>query len=443
VNLRFSAFRSLCFLVLCGPLVGLAEADEAGAPALAAASKDDSGFRLGSNQKAADSGSPKSKEQSWFAQVFDQKLPIKFGLKVAETYSDNIFYQPQKTYDYRTEISPFLTLTLGTPIRLYPELNEETIDIKSNSGNLNFLQVTYRPTIALYAENPDLNTVDEFADALYAHQFAKFTLSIEQKYERLSQPTIEDNAAGTLIHRDIYTTTARTSYIYSDKLSSYGTANQIVRNYQSDLDTDSTEWNADYYFLYQFFPKLSLGLGPRIGFVDVDKAANQAYQGALVHLFYPASGKLSFMLAAGAELRETEHNAQADRVSPIFEAQAVYKPFDSMTIILDAGRHRIVSNTQVGQDYTANVVSIQVRQRFLQSVYLTLTGGYQDDEYSGADAPGPVRDDSYYFVRAGVEWTSKDWLAIDGSYQYSRDDSTDQAFTFDENKFVVSATVKY
>jgi hypothetical protein len=399
------------------------------------------------NQEDAARGTPPAapevKPLPWFDRLFDQSLPLKFGIIAAEVSSDNIFYQPKKTYDYITEISPFLTLNLGHPINLYPTLDEETLDDLTDSGNLNYLRITARPNITLYENNPKLDTVDEYEDAVYAHQFSKFALSLEQKYEKLSQPTIEDTAVGGLINRDIYTTIARASYIFSDKLSTYGTFTQTVNDYKTNLYTNSNEWTADYYFLYQLFPKISLGLGPRLGFVDVSREPNQSYQGALVHVLYPATGKLSFVLAAGGELREYEDDSAAEKLTPIFEADARYKPFDSMTITLDAGQHRIVSNSQPGQDYTTSTVSVSIGQRFLQVINFSLTGGYQEDKYSGAIGNAPVRDDSYFYVRGGVEWGSKDWLVIDGSYQYSRDDSTLKAFTFDENRFRVSATLKY
>jgi hypothetical protein len=444
VNIRLNALISLCLLSVGGHFVATLSAQDA--PSGLASEQTELSHQTSAEQPPpAQAPSPPPPAKSWFSQILDFKLPLVFGITAAEVSSDNIFYQPNKTSDYITQISPFLILTLGTPINLVPTLDEETIDVRNDVGNLNYLQLTGRPTVILYAKNSQLNVVDEYEDGIYSHQFGQASVSLEQNYQKLSQPTIENTAAGTLVNRDIYTTTARASYIYSDKLSAYATANQIISDYKSDLYTDSTEWNGDFYFLYQFFPKLSLGLGPRVGYVEVEKSASQTYEDLLVHAFYPATGKLSFVLAGGGELREFEHNEQAESLTPILEADAVYKPFDSMTITLDAGRHKIVSNTQVGQDFTSTTVSLQVKQRLLQVVYATLTAGYQDDAYSGPEfTGGSTREDDYYYAQAGLEWTSdKGWLVLNGSYQYSRDDSTLKIFSFNENQFRVSATVKY
>ena len=411
-------------------------------------------FRLGASQQDManatavvpnSSPTPRAEKQgSWFDHVFDQKLPVTFGINVAEIYSDNIFYQPHGTDDYITRISPFISFQLGRPIaNLTPSLDQETKDIKSDAGNLNFLKIDYHPTFNLYAKNSHLDVVDEYANAQYAHQFGKLTLSLEQNYQKLSQPTIEDTAVGELVHRDIYQTNFLASYIYSDKLSTYGSIHQIISDYQSHLYTSSNEWNGEYYFLYQLLPKLSIGAGPKIGYIDIDRAENQAYQQALIHLFYPATGKLSFSAAFGGEVREYTGSGPT-RVTPILDAAASYRPFDSMTISLSASRHDIVSNSQVGQNYTASNVTLSVRQRLVQVVYFTLTGGYQNDSYTGGGtSTGPKREDDFFFVSTGLEWNSKDLFVVDASYQYSRDDSTAQIFSFDENRFTVSGTVKY
>jgi hypothetical protein len=377
-----------------------------------------------------------------FGSLFNQKFPFFFGFKAVQTHSDNIFFQPKKTEDYITKLSPVVGFTLGDPLPLAPALGVETLDTKTDRGDLNYFQVTYYPTLTLYARNSQLDDVDEYADAIYTHQFSRLTLSLDQKYEKLSEPTIQLNAVGGLVNRDIYTTTANANYIYSDQLSTYGTFSQTVNTFVGTRYTDNTEWIADYYFLYQLFPKLALGLGPRVGWDDIDTAPNQSFQGALVHANFVVTGKFTIGGAAGAEVREFEHNSSPTEVTPIVEGIATYQPFDSMTFKLTGDRHRIVSSGQAGSDYTASVVQMEFKQRFFQKIYFTLNAGYEDDQYTAA-GPHPNRDDSIYFLRGGLEWKSYRGLVIDASYQYLRDDSTIKAFTFNESRAIISATFRY
>ena len=116
-----------------------------------------------------------------------------------------------------------------------------------------------------------------------------------------------------------------------------------------------------------------------------------------------------------------------------------------MTLSLDGERHRIVANGQAGSDYTASVATLKARQRLFQVVYFTLAGGYENDEYtlSTFDTGGLARSDNIFFTTAGLEWTSYRGITLQGGYEYIRDDSNYKIFTFTENRFSVSATVKY
>ncbi|MCE0483902.1 MAG: outer membrane beta-barrel protein [Methylacidiphilales bacterium] len=377
---------------------------------------------------------------------FDQKLPVTFTLSAGETYDDNIFIQPTKSHDWVTDIQPGVDLAFGDPILLTPNLGIENPNANpENESNSNYLSVTYHPTFLLYADHSHLDTVDEFADALYAHQFSKLTLSIEQSYAKLSQPTIQTSAAGSMVDRDVYVTTARANYVYSDKLSTYGTFTQTVTDFQTPGFTDSNEWTGDYYFLYQVLPKLSVGFGPRFGFVDIVGAPNQTWQAGLVHFYYTPTGKLAFTLDVGAEDRQYESPGPGDKATPILDATGTYQPFDSTTISLSAGRDVHASNSFIGQNYTASRVQLGLRQRFVQVVYFNLNVGYEHDQYNFASSglAGPERQDDYYYVKTGLEWDANDWLTVNGYYQYSEDNSNFAAVSFNDNQFNIGATLKY
>jgi hypothetical protein len=124
----------------------------------------------------------------FFSQLLQQKLPVEFGFRIGQSHSDNIYFQPRKTSDYITEISPSLDYILGQRIRLAPQLDLESSDDAAGAGEINYLQLSYRPTLNLYATNSSLDDVDEYANAVYTHQFSRLTLSIAQTYEKLSSP---------------------------------------------------------------------------------------------------------------------------------------------------------------------------------------------------------------------------------------------------------------
>ena len=364
-------------------------------------------------------------QDNWWDDIIGKQSPFHFGLGVSETYDDNIFIQRNKTSDYVTRISPSIGFQLGD----------------QTSANGNYLSVFFKPTVILYAENSDQDAEDYYADVAYQHQFTRLTVGIEQKYEKLSNSSID---VGNLVKRDIYTTIAKATYDYNEKLSFVITGTQNIASYESKADSDTNEWIADGYALYQILPKVSLGLGPRIGFLDVVGAPNQTYQDGLVHLIYQATGKITLTLVAGGEVREYQ-DSTPNTVSPVYEFSVDYQATDSTLFTFDSFSHRVVSYSEVGQDYQDTVITARVRQRFLQDYYFIFSGGYDNAQYHFAQAGlgGTEREDNYFFVNVGGEWKPNNWLSLSANYQYSKDNSNQTAFSFNDNQVTLQASVTY
>ena len=172
---------------------------------------------------------------NWFDSLFNQKLPVQFGFRLGGAYSDNIYYQPKKTYDYILEASPYIAVTLGEEIKLDHALDQETIDALTDAGNLNYFHVSYNPVLRLYDKNTKLNDYDEDADGIYTHLFGKLTPLPRAKVREAFPAHHSGQLSRQLINRDVFTTTARANYIYSDQLSTYGTFSQTVNKYISNF----------------------------------------------------------------------------------------------------------------------------------------------------------------------------------------------------------------
>jgi hypothetical protein len=356
---------------------------------------------------------------------FLQVFPLHASLDLSETYDDNILIQPKKISDYITNVSPTFSVELG----------DKTIP------NGNYLFALARPTFLLYADNPSEDDDDYLFDINYQHQFTRLTLGLEQVAQKLTSTNID---IGNRVQSDVYTTVGTATYDYNTDLSLAGSVTQNITDYQNNNYGNTTEWIADAYALYQLTPKLGLGLGPRLGEVAVQGGPDQTYEDGLVHLIYQATGKITITLIGGGEVREYENDA-ATTVTPTYELTVKAQPTDSTTLILDSNRHRVVSYGMTGDDYTDTGVAGTASQRFFQDVYVNLSAGYDLDQYEAvaSGATGPARRDDYYFVRAGVEWKPKDWLDVTAFYQYSRDDSNFNDFSFNDNQVTVKATLLY
>ncbi|MCE0497059.1 MAG: outer membrane beta-barrel protein [Methylacidiphilales bacterium] len=354
-------------------------------------------------------------------------LPILFIATVSEVYDDNIFVQPNKVSDFITQISLLGEYKIG---------NDKAIDAS-------YFDIFYAPSVDIYADHSGQDSFNQRAGLLYQYRFSKLALGLEQTYARESATSA---AAGNLVTSSVYVTKASADYNYSDKLSVIGDFTQTLTDYETAGFSYSNEWAADAYFLYQLDPKLSIGFGPTVGWLDLGYGApSQTYQQMLARVNYLYSGKLSFNLSAGAEVREYSGSVTGDTVEPVFSLSGTYQPFINTNITLVGQRQFDPSYNFYGQDYIATSVSLIGRQRFLQKFYYNVGFGYENDSYQGAgiDLTGPARDDDYYYATTGFDWDPNSWLKASIFYKYQKDDSSFSNFSFTDNQVGVSASFSY
>jgi hypothetical protein len=369
---------------------------------------------------------------SFFDDLFSGASPFYFGLTFGEGYDDNIFISQQKHGDFITHVAPSVDFVEGD----------------KTAANSNYFNVDFRPTLYFYSRNSDQNRVDYFADLLYQHTWTRLTLSLEQRWDELTGPSID---VGNFFKRDIYTTTLSGSYTVDDKLSLAGTETQRISDFQNLGITSTDEWITDLYANYQVAPKLTVGVGPRFGFVTIADNPGQTYQDLLLRLNYKISEKINLTFDGGAEYRQFD--GSPDRIYPIFDLNVSYTPFDGTAVSLSSYRQEVISYGDVGGDYTNTVVQVNAKQRFLGKYFLLASGGYDLADYqqiAGAQpGTGAVagttgnRRDNYYFVNVGVEWDPREWLSVSARYQYSQDKSTFETNSFTDNQADIQAALQY
>lgn len=371
------------------------------------------------------SGAPGRVNSSWLDDV-QSPLPVHFDLFVSETYDDNIFLQPIKTYDYVSHIAPSLSYVLGDP----------------DATNANYLSLFYQPTFLIYANNTGENTVEQNVNVAYAYTFTKLRLGLQQQYQKLADATVD---ADDIVKRSIYTTTATADYDYDDRLSFHLIGTQTITNYDDAFRPDTNEWTINAFFLYDITPKLKLGFGPEVGFLDEEFAPNQVYEQLLGHLQYQATGKITISLSLGGEARQYQFG-EDDQLTPVFDLRADYQLSDATSFYLDGHSETYASETLGGQNYQDTAIQGGVRQRFLQKFFVSVSGGYDHSTYRNltpAVASLPERIDDYYFGKAAVSWVPNNWLTVSGSYQYSTDDSSVAFANFNDNQYTLACELKY
>jgi hypothetical protein len=367
-------------------------------------------------------GSAVSTEKGAFDWL-DSKLPVHFTLDVNTYYDDNIFISPTKSSDYIFRISPGINYTLG-----------------EEGESSNYLALRYVPTIIEYYTHSSQDAVNQNADMVYEHNFQKLKLTLEQSYVHSNDTSIQ---AGAIVVSNIYDTHLSAHYDYNDKLSINADVNQSLAYYPSSLYSNVYEWSGGAYFLYQITPKISLGVGPRAGYDEIPGQPSQTWEQGLLHLTYNVTEKVTLTASGGGEVRQFDTNI-SDQVTGVFNVGAYWTPFVGTSLNITGYRRNAPSYSVGGTNFTATGISTGIRQNFLEDFWLGINGGYENDAYTPASQGiTGARNDNYYYVRPYFQWTPQKWVSLTAYYQYSRNDSTLNVVSFNDNQVGASVSFRY
>jgi hypothetical protein len=216
-----------------------------------------------------------------------------------------------------------------------------------------------------------------------------------------------------------------------------------LSRYKQGFDTD--EYTTSGYLDYQFTPKVTLGLGSTLGYLEIAQfQPHQDYGQFYARASYQIREKVNITGRVGVEYREYNGPQDPSSTEPSFALGVNYQPFDSTTLIVEGARNAVPSISQGGTNYYDTNIAITWRQRFLQQVYFALRASYEHDDYysvSNAGSTGLTFD--YVTVRPSFEWDWNRFLKFNAYYQW-QDNHTSTAFSgFSDNTFGVGANFSY
>jgi hypothetical protein len=361
-----------------------------------------------------------------------RRLPFYFGLDLGEMYDDNILISPDsaKQGALITHIKPSIDYQLGDQTAVH----------------MNYLNLYFSPTFYIYEdlygygrENSEKvrNRADYDGDIYYQYTWTRLSLGFEQRYQHLTDASLDE---GTLVSRNLYTTKITASYIYNDNLTLYNTTTQQISNFPGE---NITEYDVDDYALYELAPKLSLGAGPRIAFLNISDGPDEQHQDMLFRLKYLPDKRFTVGFDGGAEYLQYQGSTPS-RVLPIFDGSITYEPFEDTSVYASAGRNVINSFEFHGDTIDYTNIEIGGSQRFLNNYKATAVFGYALSQYQGSSGNSePQRQDNYFYAKGLVEWTPNQWFGLQASYQWSDNDSTFAQSKFTDNQIDIQSSVKF
>ena len=336
-------------------------------------------------------------------------------------YDDNIFLE-HKAKNVATK---------GNPGRDHDFVHTITPGLRLNAGDAAtrqsaYFDANYSAVVTRFTDYSGSDAVDHNGSIEFGGKLNRLSLSASQKLDSASDASAAGLAANGRVKRKTYTTELGASYEVSDKTTLGLGLEQVIGDYKAPL-VDSTDRSASLTLDYQILPKVTVGVGATMGYLQVDGAGspNSSYQQGEARLAWRATEKTTIRGAVGFEHRNVQSVGAKDPNGLIFELGADWKAADKTTVSLTGSRGTKVSNSNGGQLNEETSLNLGVKHGLWENVTVGIDGGYSLGHYTATTVAGAagLRDDAYVFAKPSVSYRFMERAQATVFYQYRRNDS--------------------
>ncbi|MEY2410162.1 MAG: hypothetical protein QOF48_2832 [Verrucomicrobiota bacterium] len=307
----------------------------------------------------------------------------------------------------------------------------------------NFGAIQYVPTFLFFTDQNVNNAIDHDAQGRIQFHPGSWTLQLYQGFQRYSGAVAD---VGQRVSRSIYSTEASVRYDLSPKTSVELRGRQSIIDYDEGIATPVegySQWEAGAFLDYWLTPKLRVGPGINVGWIDVPASENQTYQQLVARASYSVTEKVDINGSIGMEVREFQGD-QDNRWNAVFSVGAVYRPLQNTLLSLDAYRRDETSVALINQNYTLTGFSASVRQNLAVLYTASLTGGYYHAAYhSTVQGVSATRRDDHFYLRTGIDWNASGRFTVGAFYQFRNNESTSAGYGFQNNQVGLTANYRF
>ena len=341
------------------------------------------------------------------------------GLAVSVAYDDNIFLSATNPEsDLVIRITPRIAYVLG--------------NVEADEGA--YIRFDYRPTGVLYAENGDENRIDQDVTLLAGVGSGKTSVAFNGNYRQLGDAIAD---TGTQTDRQEYAAEIRAAYSVSEKVALEVAAGIYGTEYDAAGLSGTRDSFAEVAVRYAYSPKTQVTLGYRVGRAEVDGTGDQTFHRTTARLAWQPRQKISVDLEAGFEHRTFDNGSDN---YPVAELRVGWEAREGTEFYVSGYRREEVSAFFTGQNYSLTGFTAGVSQRFSDAWVGRLEGGYEKASYYRVSGSGPAgRRDEIYFIRPTLVYEVNDRFSAGVYYQYSKNESNQGAFGYDNHQVGVSA----
>lgn len=359
-----------------------------------------------------------------------RRFAYSLNLRMRAVYDDNIFLTPNaQEGDFYFTIEPQITLGFG--------------DIVGNEQN--YVRLDYAPGAIFYVDHSSANALQHIINLQGQYHFQRLSITLSQDVELLEGSNLNSLSStsanpvapinldtGGNADQNIYRTNGTFSYDLTGKTSLSGGFQFTINAYEGQL-IDSQTVSGNLFLNFTYSPKLTIGLGGTGGYDWGSPNTDQTFEQINARIAYQVTGKVSINASGGVEFRQFG-NGNGSNISPVYELDATYQPFDGTSVTLSGSRNIQSSAVNTGQDYSSTNITLGIRQRFLQRLYLSVSLGYENSTYfDTGTGTATSREDNYYFVQPAIDLTITRFWTSGAYYLHRKNDSS--VFGFDDNQF--------
>jgi len=358
-----------------------------------------------------------------------RRFHYQFSVVVREVYDDNInINQIDRRSDFYTSLEPRIELSLGD----------------TEGEGYNSLRFIYSPSAVFYIDNSDADAIQHVIHLEGQRVFGKLTASLSTDVAFLNGTDLRSLSdttgrqanvdVGTRTQENIYTTRVAASYDLSPKTFLSAGADYTRSDYASFVSSQTA--SANFFLNYNYSPKLVVGMGPTVGYNDTDGSTPaQSFEQVNLRVNYNPGEKLNFFGSAGFEFRQFGGDSSGTRISPVYELNAVYQPFDATSISIEGARRTQSSASIANSDFVSTDIHFTAQQRFFQRMFVNLSTGFLNSQYfSAVNGVDVNRSDDYYYFQVAFDFNITRFWNAGFYYLHRQDASSVDTFSFNDNQ---------
>jgi hypothetical protein len=284
----------------------------------------------------------------------------------------------------------------------------------------------YSPLWTIYSDNKFSDNFGQAVKLVGGTTYNDWVLGLIQSYTEIDALS---TVTASQTRTETYNTALNGSYTMNSKMSLDLSLNQ---NFVSaDQFSSYSEWSTTDWLNYQFRPRLNAAVGAGGGYDDEASSPDMTFERFEGRVNWRATDKIGFQIHGGVEVRQFLSGGASPLVNPVFDASIQYQPFEQTQVSITG--QRAVSASYLQDQVTETTgVNANLNQRLLGKLLLDLSGGYQLVKYvSSSNTPGfSNRNDDIYSLNASLSRAFLKRGRFSVFYQISRDDSSQQGFSF-------------